>query len=126
MIIGMPKNVIRPEHENQPANTRCYLGVLPEPWRTIVHGTGGNIAPGERTRQLSGLAIELLEGWQLSVLNQQPPAFALKDARLERRTFGGCQDIYCPVCRAEPLFRQAAGGSPTWRLKARLKAYSDS
>jgi hypothetical protein len=30
------------------------------------------------------------------------------------------------VRRAEAFFRQAAGGLPTRRLKARLKAYSDS
>ena len=33
---------------------------------------------------------------------------------------------YCADCRADPFLRQAAGGLPTWRLKARLKAYSDS
>jgi hypothetical protein len=37
-----------------------------------------------------------------------------------------CLGFYRGVCRVEALFRQVAGGWPTRRLNARLKAYSDS
>lgn len=44
----------------------------------------------------------------------------------KERGSGRTPGFYPAVRRAEAFFRQAAGGLPTRRLKARLKAYSDS
>ena len=44
----------------------------------------------------------------------------------KERGSGRAPGFYRAVRRAEAFFRQAAGGLPTLRLKARLKAYSDS
>ena len=44
----------------------------------------------------------------------------------KERGSGRAPGFYHAVRRPEAFFRQAAGGLPTWRLKARLKVYSDS
>ena len=44
----------------------------------------------------------------------------------KERGSGRTPGFYRAVRSAEAFFRQAAGGLPTLRLKARLKAYSDS
>jgi hypothetical protein len=56
--------------------------------------------------------------------SQPANSFGVLSPRMD--LYASQQGSYWAVCRAEPFFRQAAGGLPTWRLKARLKAYSDS